>query len=601
MADQYVSMRNLRFLLYEVFDTLKLTEHPFHADHNKDTFEMSLDTAKQIGDTLLFPYYEEMDKFHSKLEDGTIKVHPKIREIMEAFGEGGWINSPKEFDKGGQQMPYVLFNLAGVIFHSANTAAAAYPFLTAGASNLIDTFGTEELKAQYLENMWAGKWQGTMALTEPQAGSSLSDITSSATPTENGYYLIKGQKIFISAGDHDGVDNIVNLYLARIDGAPPGVKGISLFVVPKYYPAENGELVDNNITCAGKYGKLGIKGAPIAHLSAGEQGECRGWLVGEPHKGLSYMFRMMNEARIGVGQISAGLASGAYYASLQYANERPQGRPVSNKDMSLPQSLIIEHADVKRMLLMQKAIVEGSIALIAQCSLWGDLERLNHGTDAGDDAQLLLELLTPVCKSFPAEYGIHSINAGLQVLGGAGFCDDFPLQQYYRDTRINPIYEGTTGIQAMDLLGRKVPMKGGKAVMVFNAEVTKDIAAAKQNEAMKPYAEQLEKYQERLVGTTMALMNLAQTQQPEVFLADATLYLEYFSLFSVAWLWLKQGLAAQKGLADNPTGDEGNFYKGKMAALDYFYEYELPKTSALGKRLSSQNRLTLDLAPEVLV
>ncbi len=592
-------MRNLRFTLYEVLDGLKLAEYPFHQDYNKDTYEMALDAAKQIGDNLLFPIYEEMDRNKPKYENGTIKVHPKVREIMETFGEGGWINGPKEFDKGGQQMPYLLFNMAAMVFHAANTAAAAFPYLTAGAANLIDTFGSQELIDTYVPNMWAGKWQGTMCLTEPQAGSSLSDITSSATPVSDGVYKIKGQKIYISAGDHDGVDNIVHLYLAKIDGAPAGVKGISLFVVPKFRP-ENGELVDNNVTTAGAYGKMGIKGAPIAHIITGEQGDTLGYLVGEPHKGLSYMFRMMNEARIGVGQISAGLASGAYYASLQYANERPQGRPVSNKDVNLPQSLIIEYADVKRMLLQQKAVVEGSIHLIGKCSLLADLERLEEG-DAKETAHLMLELLTPICKSYPAEYSIASISNGLQVLGGAGFCDDFPLQQYYRDTRINPIYEGTTGIQAMDLLGRKVTMKGGKAVMLFNGVVNDTIEEAKKYEALKPYAEQLSKSQEKLVATTMHLMQLAQTETPEVFLADASLYLDFFSLFTLGWLWLEQGIATQKGLAENPGGDELNFYKGKMATLDYFYEYELPKTFFHARKLTGSSRLTLEVPGEYLV
>lgn len=599
MANQYISMRNLRFNLYEVLDGLSLTKYPYHEAYNKDTYEMTLDAAKQIGDNLLYPIYEEMDRDKPKYEDGTIKVHPKMREIMQTFGEGGWINGPKEFDKGGQQMPYTLFNIAALVFHGANTAAAAFPFLTAGSANLIDTFGSDELKATYLEHMWAGKWQGTMALTEPQAGSSLSDITSSATPVSDGVYKIKGQKIYISAGDSDAVDNVVHLYLARIDGAPAGVRGISLFVVPKYR-LEDGELVDNNVTTAGAYGKMGIKGAPIAHIMTGEQGDCYGYLVGEPNKGLSYMFRMMNEARIGVGQISTGLASAAYYASLKYANERPQGRPLSNKDVNLPQSLIIEHADVKRMLLLQKAVVEGSTTLIGLCSKYADLEHLEEG-EAAENANLLLELLTPICKSYPAEYSMLSISNGLQVLGGAGFCDDFPLQQHYRDTRINPIYEGTTGIQAMDLLGRKVTMQGGKAVMVFNGVVNDTLEEAKQYEALKPYAEQLAKVQEKLVATTMGLMQIAQTEKPEVFLADATLYLEYFSLFTMGWVWIQNGIAAQKGLAENPSGDELNFYKGKMATLDYYFEYELPKTSYLGKRLASQNRLTLEVPGEYLV
>lgn len=599
MAKQYISMRNLRYLLFDVFNGLELTKLDYYKDHNQDTYDMTLDAAKQISDSLLYPIYEEMDHKKPKYEDGTIKVHPKVREIMETFGEGGWINAPKEFEKGGQQMPYLLFNLSAMVFHAANTAAVAFPYLTAGAANLIDSYASDDLKATYLGPMWAGKWQGTMALTEPQAGSSLSDITSSATPTDAGYYKIKGQKIYISGGDHDGVDNIVHLYLAKIDGAPAGTKGISLFIVPKYRP-ENGELVFNNVTTAGAYGKMGIKGAPIAHIMAGEQGDCHGYLVGEPHKGLSYMFRMMNEARIGVGQISAGLASAAYYASLQYANERPQGRPVSNKDVNLPQTLIINHADVKRMLLLQKSVVEGSIALIGQCSLWADIAEHGSGEEA-ENAHLLLELLTPICKSYPAEMGMTSISNGLQVLGGAGFCDDFPLQQHYRDTRINPIYEGTTAIHGMDLLGRKVPMKGGKAVMIFNALVNETILEAQAYDSTKPFADKLTKTQEKLVQLTMSLLNVAQTESPETFLRDATLYLEYFGHFTISWLWLKMGVASAKALAEGQQGDEKNFHQSKLHTLRYYFEYELPKTKGLHERLMSSDLLTLEVLPEELV
>jgi len=598
-ANQYISMRNLRYLIFDVFEGLELTKLDYYKEHNQDTFNMTLDAAKQIGDAMLFPIYEEMDKHKPTYENGTITVHPKVRAIMEAFGEGGWINAPKPFEQGGQQMPFLVYNVATTIFHAANTAAAAFPFLTAGAANLIDTYGSDDLKSIYLQNMWAGKWQGTMALTEPQAGSSLSDITSSATPTENGYYKINGQKIFISGGDHDGVDNIVHLYLARIDGAPAGVKGISLFVVPKFR-IENGENIFNNVTTAGAFGKLGIKGAPIAHIMAGEQGDCHGWLVGEPNKGLSYMFQLMNEARIGVGQISTGLASAAYYASLQYANERPQGRPVSNKDVNLPQTHIINHADVKRMLLLQKAVVEGSMALIAQCSLWADLSERGEGEEASN-AHLLLELLTPICKSYPAEMGMVSVSNGLQVLGGAGFCDDFPLQQYYRDMRINPIYEGTTAIQAMDLLGRKVTMKGGMAVMLFSTEVNKTIEAAKLNETTKPYAEKLTKTLEKLSQVLMHLMTVAQSEQPEVFLRDATLFLEYFGHFTLGWLWLKQGVVSAKALENDLQGDEKTFHTSKLHTLRYFYEYELPKTQSLHGRLLSADRLTLEVSPEEIV
>lgn len=599
MAKQYMSMRNLRFLMHEVFKVEDLTKHPLYAEHSKETFDMMLDAAKQIGDTLLFPIYEEMDKNKPKLGDNIIHVHPQVKEIMKAFGEGGWINAPEEFEKGGQQMPASLYTASTFIFHSANTAAASYPGLTTGASDLISSFGSDELKETYLGKMYAGEWQGTMALTEPHAGSSLGDITTTAEPQDDGSYIIKGQKIFISAGDHDGVDNVIHLMLAKIPGGPPGTKGISLFVVPKKR-IENGELVPNDLQTAGFEGKMGMKGCPITHLIMGEKGECRGWLVGEPHNGLRYMFQMMNGARLSVGMMSTALSSAAYYASLEYANERPQGRPLSLREPNAPQSLIIEYADVKRMLLFQKSIVEGSLAFVSQCAYYADMARVTEGEES-ENYNLLLDLLTPIAKSYPAEMSVQSTSAGMQILGGAGYCDDFPLQQFFRDTRINPIYEGTTGIQAMDLLGRKVPAKMGKSIMLYGAEINKTIEEATKVESLKPYADKLAASLQKFTEVTMQLMGLAQSQSPEVFLADATLYLESAGVISIAWQWLKQAVVANEKLAENPQGEELNFYQGKIYAFKYFFNYELPKVKGLVERLLSEERITLEMDKAYLV
>lgn len=599
MAKQYMSMRNLRFLLHEVFKVEELVKHPIYQDHSKETFDMMLDTAKQISDTLLHPIYEEMDKNKPELGDNVIHVHPQVRAIMKEFGDGGWIAAPEDYEHGGQKMPAVLYNSCNFIFHSANTAAASYPGLTTGAADLILTYGSDELKETYLSKMYAGEWQGTMALTEPHAGSSLGDITTSAEPQDDGTYLIKGQKIFISAGDHDGVENVIHLMLAKIPGGPPGTKGISLFVVPKKR-LENVELVPNDIQTAGFEAKMGMKGCPIAHLIMGEKGNCKGYLVGQPHEGIRYMFQMMNGARLSVGMMSTGLASAAYYASLEYAHERPQGRKVNVRDMTTSPSLIIEYADVKRMLLFQKSIVEGCLAFVTQCAHYADMIRISEGEEQ-EKYQLLLDLLTPIAKSYPAEMSVQSTSAGVQVLGGAGYCADFPLQQFFRDTRINPIYEGTTGIQAMDLLGRKVPAKMGKSLMLYAAEINDTISKAKGNDTLKPYAEKLEAVLQKFSEITMKLMGLAQSADPEVFLADATLYLEAAGIMSIGWQWLKQAVVVQEKLAENPQGEELNFYQGKMAAFKFFYSYELPKTRGLIERLNSDERLTLELDKAYLV
>ncbi len=598
MAKEYMSMRNLRFLLHEVLNVEQLTKYEKYAEHTKDGFDMMLDSAKQISDNLLFPIYTEMDEKKPEMVDGEVHVHPDMKRIMKEVGESGWIVAQEDFEHGGQQMPATVYNAANFIFHSANTSAASYFGLTMGSAELISTFGNKELQETYMTKMFAGEWQGTMALTEPHAGSSLGDIYTTASPVEDGSYKIKGQKIFISAGDHNAVENVVHLMLAKIDGAPAGSKGISLFVVPKHRP-ENGGLVPNDVFTAGFEAKMGMKGCPVMHLVMGDNDNCKGWLVGEPNKGLKYMFQMMNGARISVGMMSSALSSAAYYASLEYANERPQGRTVSNQDVTTPMEMIINYADVKRMLLFQKSVTEGSLALVCQCAMYSDLAKVSEGEEAAK-YKMLLDLLTPMAKAYPSEISVQSTSQGMQVLGGAGFCSDFPLQQYYRDTRINPIYEGTTGIQAMDLLGRKVTMKMGAAVMAFGAELQETIMAGMAVEGLKPYASKLGASAQKFQEVTMKLMGLAQNEKPEVFLADATLYLENAGILAVAWQWLKQALVVEAKLAENPSGDELNFYKGKQAAFEYYFEYELPKSIGLTKRLLSDYRLTLDLNPEFL-
>jgi len=588
-------MRNLKFMLHEVLDTKTLTSLPRFEDYDAEAYDMALSAAKDIGDTYLYPIFTEMDKKKAYYDEkeGVVKAHPELQKAIKVLGEGGWIGAYADYEQGGQQMPQLLLQTGRLIMHAANANAAAYTLLTDGASNLIRAFGNEALQKEFIPKMMAGDWQGTMCLTEPQAGSSLSDVTTSATPNEDGSYKIKGQKIYISGGDYDSTENIIHLTLARIDGAPAGTKGISLFVVPKYRKAE-GSLVSNDVTTAGLFGKMGQKGYVAAHLMMGESEDCQGFLVGKPHNGLRYMFQMMNEARIGTGAMASGTASAAYYASLQYANERPQGRHPSKKDANQPQVLIIEHADVRRMLLFQKAITEGSIALVQLCAMYSDIAENATGEEQ-ENAHLLLELLTPVVKSFPSEWGIHSVSAGMQVLGGAGYCDDFPLEQYYRDIRINAIYEGTTTIHGMDILGRKVMLQKGKALKLLMEEMKKTLAAASTSKSLSGYAGKLQEAAKSLHATTLHLIDVAMKERPEVFLSDATLYLEYFGIVTVAWLWLKQGIVAQKAIDDQVMGDEYLFYQGKVHTMKYYFEYELPKIQALRERLVSADKVTVDI------
>ena len=593
----YVSLPHLRFVLHEYLDApARLGATGAFEGYDAEAFDMVLDAAEQVGDQHLFPAYTVMDREKAYCDGGVVWTHPVLREGLRAMAEGGWISTTAPPAVEGQGMPVTLNNAASLIFMAANANVAAYAHLTVGASNLILHFASDELKARYLPPMYDGRFQGTMALTEPQAGSSLSDITSTARALDDGAYAITGQKIYISGGDHAAVDNVVHLLLARIKGAPAGTKGISLFVVPKRRPAGDG-WVDNDVLTAGIYGKMGQKGYVAAHLMFGENDDCRGYLVGEPHQGLRYMFSMMNEARIGTGIMATGSASGAYYASLKYARERPQGRHPSQKDVSLPQVTIIEHADVRRMLLQQKSVVEGSIALLLESSLWADLAEHGEG-DAKREAHLLLELLTPVIKTFPSEYGTLAVQNAMQVLGGAGYCDDFPVEQYYRDIRVNAIYEGTTGIHGMDLLGRKVLMEKGAALRLLARHFTQTVEACAKTFPTEATA--LARAAQQLGEITEHLGGVFRERGAEAYLADATLYLDYFGLVVVAWHWLRMGAVAQAKLDAGDGRFPEEFYRGKLAAMRYFFEYELVKTRGIAPRLLSERAVTLELAGEVI-
>jgi len=597
LTEKFMSMRNLKFLLYEVFDAVSLTRHPYYAEYDRKMLDMVLQAAEELAQGILWPHYREMDRKPPELVDDAVKVHPSVKKVLKEMGEGGWIAMTVPEDLDGQQLPHMIADSCRFIFCAANYSGAAYSGLSDGAARLIENFGGKGLYDAFVPHMRSGRWQGTMALTEPEAGSSLSDITTTAEPTENGYYRIQGQKIFISAGDHDGVENVVHLMLARVRGAPPGVKGISLFVVPKKRISEKGALVPNDVVTSGIFHKLGYRGCPIAQLSMGDKNDCRGYLVGEPHNGLRYMFQMMNEARIGVGMGAAAMATAAYYASLDYAAVRKQGRKIEEKNPSNPPVPIIEHADVKRMLLFQRSVVEGALSLLLQCSQYVDMKKVGSHEEK-EKYSLLLDLLTPVAKSYPSEAGILSISQGLQCLGGSGYCDDYPLEQYYRDARIHPIHEGTTGIHGMDLLGRKIPMNNGKAFATYLEEVETVIREAKGMSALEPYALKLSESLEKLKRVTFHLAGILKERGIEHALADATLYLELFGIITVAWQWLIQAIVIVNALKGGLPEAEENFYQGKFYTFRYFFGYELPKTEGLINRLMHTDGMTVQMNKE---
>ena len=604
MADKYVDIDTLKYLLYDVHELEKLLERERFIDHDKESLDMFLDSSKDFADRELFPYFKEMDENPAFHKDGQVYVHKQVETMMKKGGELGFISSSFDYEVGGLQIPLMASTASSYILDAANNHLPGYAGLTQGAAELIIHFAKKDLLDKYVPEMLAGNWGGTMCLTEPQAGSSLSDIVTKATPHENGYYNISGQKIFISAGDNQYLDNIVHLVLARVEGAPKGTKGISLFIVPKNRKLDDGSLEPNDVTSVADFQKMGQKGYCTTHLGFGDKEDCRGWLVGEENNGLSCMFVMMNAARIGVGRAASAIASAAYYASLQYANERPQGRKLSSngkKNVEESQSLIIEHPDVRRMLLLQKAVVEGSMSLVLLAAKYYDLESTAQSKEEKIKYNTLLEMIIPVVKTYPSDAGAYSVNNGLQVLGGYGFCSDFILQQYYRDIRISAIYEGTTGIQSQDLLGRKITMNNGEGLKLLLAEIIETITKASNYPELKEYCDSLSKKIKLSEKILQTLMPYALKGDFEKYLADASIFMEFFSLVIVGWNWLEIAVNSQEALKNGDKKYSEIFYKSKIETMKYFFEYELPKTVGHSEIIMNPSSVTIKKEGEILI
>ncbi|MDT0539266.1 acyl-CoA dehydrogenase [Croceitalea sp. P059] len=595
MAQQYFDLDTLKFLLYQVHNVQEVLNQTKYSDHDVASIDLFLNSVKDFSDKELYPYFKEMDENPAHFKDGEIIVHPQVNKYMKAAGEMGLLAGNFSYDDGGLQLPAIVNNASTFIQEAANNHLPGYIGLTVGAAELITHFGNKMLNETYVSKMLDGTWGGTMCLTEPQAGSSLSDIITSATP-DGDTYKIHGQKIFISGGDYKGAENIVHLVLARIKGAPAGTKGISLFVVPKNRPNADGSLISNNVQTVTDFEKMGQKGYCTTHLFFGDKENCQGWLVGEPNQGLKYMFLMMNGARIAVGRGATAIATAAYHASLQYANERAQGRKLSSngkKDAEQEQTLIINHPDVRRMLLLQKVIAEGSLSLVLLTSKYHDFSNSLSDENEREKYRLLLEILTPIVKTYPSEMGKLGVDNGVQVLGGYGFCSDYILQQYLRDIRISAIYEGTTGIQSQDLLGRKITMDNGKALQLLSEEIVKTIKVCSSYKSLAPNAQKLGLKLELAQQVIQSLMAYAMKGDYERFLADASPFMEFFSTILLGWLWLDMGKEAQEALNDGNQEYSSAFYESKLHSMRFFFKYELPKTSGLAEILMDKESLTI--------
>ena len=586
MKSTLLSRRDLDFLLYEWLRVDELTKLERFADHSRETFDGVLDLSEQLASRYFAPHNKKSDANEPSFDGDKVTVIDDVKEALDAFAHADLIGMGMDQDLGGAQLPATVAQAAFAWFSAANISTTGYLMLTIANANLLAKFANPDQIDAFLRPMLTGRFTGTMALSETQAGSSLADITTRAEPQDDGSYRLFGSKMWISGAEHELTENIVNLVLAKIPGGPPGTKGISLLIVPKYLVNADGSVGErNDVVLAGLNHKMGQRGITNTVLNFGE-GKFRpggkpgavGYLVGEPHRGITYMFHMMNEARMGVGMGAVSLGYTGYLKSLQYARERPQGRPVTAKDPSTPQIPIIEHPDVKRMLLAQKAYVEGGLALALYCAKLVDL----------GDSDDLLDILTPVAKSWPSQWCLEANNLAIQVHGGYGYTREYDVEQHYRDNRLNPIHEGTHGIQSLDLLGRKVTQRGGASMAALANAVEKTITSARATGGEpSELAAQLESAWQRLVGVTTAMFGSGDI---EAAMANSVIYLETFGHIVVAWLWLEQVLAAH--------GHAGDFYDGKRQAARYFFRYELPKTAPQLDLLKSVDRTTLQMRDE---
>lgn len=602
MNTEYLfSRRNLDFLLFETHGVLPLLNHSYFNAHDKETIGLILDTATNIANKLMRPFLSETDRQPPILQDGQVFVHPSTHSFYRTFVETGLLSSTFENSFGGLQLPKTVFACVDFIIGTAHNGFEMYTGLSIAAARLLNSFGTRDQIEQYAKPIINGQWTATMCLTEPQAGSALSDISTSAAEQADGTYRIKGQKMFISAGDHDLTENIVHLVLARKTQAPKGIKGLSLFIVPKKRKDETNTLISNDVSAIGMYHKMGQQSTPAMHLEFGAQNDCIGYLIGEENQGMKYMFQMMNSSRLGVGMAGTYIASAAYYTSLQYAKERVQGRRLNEKNTNTDPVPIIQHPDVRRLLLKQKAFVEGSLSLILQCHLYEDTMTITDSPDEKQRHQQLLELLTPVVKAYGSEEGHASVQAGLQVLGGYGYTRDFILEQLARDVRIMSIYEGTTAIQAQALLGRQILGNDGSILEIWHSETGKDFDRAMIHNMLAPYIATCKEAIREFISISNDLFIKARSITPEITLANATIYLEWFGILNLAWQWIKQADIACKALEQTLSKDDKLFYLSKIQTMKYFFQYELPKSIALKTTFLEVETLILFDENEILL
>jgi butyryl-CoA dehydrogenase len=590
--------QDVAFVLYDVLDVETLTQLPAFAGHARETFDAALATAERLALDKFLPHNRKADLNPPRLENGRLVLIPEIAEAVRAFDQAGFTAAHFPEERGGMGLPWCVAQACFAWFQAANIATTAYPFLTIAAANLLEAFATPEQKRRWLEPLLEGRFSGTMAMSEPQAGSSLGEIRTTATPLGNGRYSLRGSKMWISGAANDFSETVVNLMLARVEGAPPGVRGLSLFIVPRDRVDDDGRVTGPNaVTVAGLNHKMGYRGTTNSVLSLGEQDGCEAELLGAEGQGLACMFHMMNEARIGVGMGAAMLAYAGFRASLDYARGRPQGRHADQKDPTSPQVPLVEHADVRRLLLQQKAVAEGGLLLGLYAARLVDEAKHLPGEADRHRAHLLLDILTPILKAHVSDRAVAANDAAIQVLGGYGYTLDFPVEQLWRDNRLNPIHEGANAIQAIDLLGRKVALEDGAAFAALVEAIKDTLTRAAAEPELRPMARTLETALARLRAVTATLLDQRKTRGERAFQANASVYLALAGSVVLAWMWLWQALVACRRLRAEPDHPDADRWRGKLHTCRYVLAHELAPLEGWAGLLERFDDTTLAMRP----
>ncbi len=600
MAQQIADRRDIEFVLHELLQVGKLSEHENFTEFNKKTVDLIISEARNLAIKEILPTQIDSDREGTRFDAGRVTVPNSFHKVWELFKEGEWLAMIEDPKWGGQGMPRAVALAASDYMNGANFAFMMYAGLTHGAGKLVETFGTDQQKELFLKKMYTGEWTGTMLLTEPEAGSDVGALTTSAVKNEDGTYSITGNKIFISSGEHDLAENIIHPVLARIEGAPEGTAGISLFIVPKIWVNADGSLGDaNDVVCTGVEEKMGIHGNATCSMSLGSKGKCRGILLGEENKGMRNMFLMMNEARLLVGIQAFACASAAYMYAVNYARQRVQGRHLLNMmDKSAPSVPIIQHPDIRRMLMTMKVYVEGMRSLLYYVGMLDD--RIDVAEDEAEKAkyQGIIDLLIPLAKGYVSDRAFDVCNLGVQVYGGYGYIKEYPMEQLLRDCRITPIYEGTNGIQAMDLLGRKLGLNKGQPIMDLMGEIQNTIAAARTHAKIEGYAGRVEAALNKLGEVALHLGKTAMSSEVLTAFAHAYPFMEVSGDVVMSWLLLWRATIAAENLENGAKKKDTVFYEGQLKSAEFFVHSVLPVTLGKMDAIIATNSAAVDISED---